>query len=462
MSGRYDPGETDTDIKQGYRMKILKNFVLGVLVIVVLAYGGTKAYMYYSLKNKMDQLAQQFSLFGQLEYGGLTTSVKGSLAVEDISIRIHGMDDELRIKTVRYQTPNLLYLVQANKQFEQGRIPESLSLSVEGLNIDLFGEFTDRLEQMVNEMNFQLHGVNPLCGGRLFFGPRELRDMGYEEIRGDMQIGYYYDAANAQIIVDITSSTQDMAAFRMQGIIEGITDTSIFGLMQPTNPPRLSKIFVNYTDQSYTKRFTEYCAALSKLELNEYIAAEASQQPVYYSYSWGFVPGPGLRQAYRAFLTNPGQVDISMELPESVTPDNIELFKPEDIPGLLDLKVSVNGNPVEDLSFDFYQGQKLDMSDKFDQLFAQPGAEPATPQKPKKRVKYETKYYRVPVSGLKKYLGEEVRLRTTSGKTRLGYLAKIGKNVAFVEQRIHGGKFTMQVDLGSVTKAEVLLTRPVK
>jgi hypothetical protein len=125
--------------------------------------------------------------------------VKGSLAVEDISIRIHGMDDELRIKAVRYQTPNLLYLVQANKQFEQGRIPESLSLSVEGLNIDLFGEFTDRLEQMVNEMNFQLHGVNPLCGGRLFFGPRELRDMGYEEIRGDMQIGYYYDAANAQI-----------------------------------------------------------------------------------------------------------------------------------------------------------------------------------------------------------------------------------------------------------------------
>ena len=69
--------------------------------------------------------------------------------------------------------------------------------------------------------------------------------MGYEEIRGDMQVGYYYDAANAQIIVDITSSTQDMAAFRMQGIIEGITDTSIFSFIQPTNPPRLSKIFVN-------------------------------------------------------------------------------------------------------------------------------------------------------------------------------------------------------------------------
>lgn len=443
-------------------MQKLKYFVLVPLVIAVLAYGGIKAYMYYSLKNKMDQLAQQFSLFGQLKYGGLTTSVKGSLAVEDISIRVHGIDDELRIKTIRYQTPNLMYLVQANKQFEQGRIPESLSLSVEGLNVELFGEFTDRLEQMVNELNFQLHGVNPLCGGRLFFGPRELRDMGYEEITGDVQIGYHFDAANAQIIVDITSRTQDMAAARMQGIIEGISDTSFFSMMQPANPPRLSKITVNYTDQSYAKRFTEYCAGLSKLELNEYIAAEVSQQPIYYGYSWGFVPGPGLRQAYRAFLTNPGQIDVSLELPESVTPESIELFKPEDIPGLINLQVSVNGEAVKDLSFDFYQGQKLDMGGKFDQLFAQPGAEPVAPQRPKKKVKYETKYYRVPVSGLKKHLGEEVRLRTSSGKTRLGFLAKIGTNVAYVEQRVHGGKFTMQVPLGSITNAEVLLTRPVK
>ena len=443
-------------------MKQLKYLVLGLLVMAVLVYGGVKAYMHYSLKSKMDQLAQQFSLFGQFKYGGISTSMKGSLAVKDISLRIHGMDDELRIKAVHYHTPNLLYLVQANKQFEQGRIPESLSLSIEGMNIDLFGEFTDRLEQMVNELNFQLHGVNPLCGGRLFFGPRELRDMGYEEITGDIQVGYYYDAANSQIVIDINSSTQDMATARMQGIIDGITDTSILGMMQPTNPPRLSKITVNYTDQSYTKRFTEYCAALSKLELNEYITAEANQQPIYYSYTWGFVPGPGLRQAYQAFMTNPGQIDISMELPESVSPENIDLFKPEDIPGLLSLQVSVNGNPVTDLSFDFYQGQKLDVSGKLDQLFAQPGSEPTAPQQPKKRVKYETKYYRVPVTGLKKYLGEEVRLRTTTGQTRLGYLAKVGTSVAYVEQRVHGGKFTMQVPLGQITKAEVLLTRPVK
>ncbi|NNF95479.1 MAG: hypothetical protein HKM94_00955, partial [Halobacteria archaeon] len=324
-------------------MEKLKYFVLGLLVVVVLAYGGVKAYMYYSLKNKMDLLAQQFSLFGQLKYGDLTNSVKGSLAVEDLEIRIHGMDDELRIKAIRYQTPNLLYLLQANKKFEEGRIPESLSLSIEGLNLGLFGEFTDRLEQIVSELNFQLQGVNPLCGGRLFFGPRELRDMGYEEITGDIQIGYRFDPANAHIVVDITSSTQDMAAARIQGIIERISDTSFISMMQPGHQPRLGKVTVNYTDQSYTKRHTEYCAGLSKLGLNEYIAAEANQQPVYYSYTWGIVPGLALRQAYGAFLTNPGQIDVSLELPESVTPDNVRLFKPEDIPGLLNLQVSVNG-----------------------------------------------------------------------------------------------------------------------
>jgi len=443
-------------------MEKLKYFALGLLIVMVLAYGGIKAYMYYSLKNNMDLLTQQFSLFGQLKYGDLTTSVKGSLTVEDIEIRIHGMDDELRIRAIRYQTPNLLYLLQANKQLEQGRIPESLSLSIEGLNIGLFGEFTDRLEKIVSELNFQLQGINPLCGGRLFFGPRELRDMGYTEITGDSQIGYRFDPANAQIIVDIISSTEDMAAVRIQGIVEGISDTSFIKMMQPGNPPRLGKVTVNYIDQSYTTRHTEYCAGLSKLELNEYIAAEANQQPVYYGHTWGFVPGPGLRQAYGAFLTNPRQIDVSLELPESVTPDNVHLFKPEDIPGLLNLQVSVNGEAVKDLSFNFYKGQKLDVSSKVERLFAKPGAEPVTPQRKKKKVKYETKYYIVPVSGLKKYIGEEVRFQTTSGQTRQGYLTRIGSNVAHVEQRVHRGRFTMPVLLGSITKAEVLLTRPVK
>jgi hypothetical protein len=443
-------------------MHKLKFFVLGLLVIVGLAYGGIKAYMYYSLKSEMDQLARQFSLFGQLEYGGLSSTLAGSLSVHDLKLRVHDMDDEVRIKTIRYQTPNLWYLLQDSKQFEKGRIPERLSLGIEGLTVDLFGEFTDRLEEVISELNFQLQGVNPLCGGRLFFGPRELRDMGYEEITGDMHIGYRFDAPNAQIIVDINSNTQDVAAVRLQGIIDGISDTSFLSLIQAGNQPRLSRVTVNYTDQSYTRRQVEYCAGLSKLQPNEYIEAEANQQPVYYSYLWGIVPGPGLRQAYLAFMSNPGQIDLSLELPESVTPETVDLFKPEDIPGLLNLKLSVNGDAVTDLSFSFFEGQQLDVSSKFEQLFAKPGATPAPRASRKKKiVRHETRYYVVPVSGLKKHIGEEVRLQTSSGQRRLGFLVSIGSNVAHVEQRVHGGKFTMQVPVGSITKAEVLLTKPV-
>ena len=443
-------------------MQKLKFFVLGLLVIGGLVYGGIKAYMYYSLKSEMDQLARQFSLFGQLEYGGLSTSLAGSLSVHNLSLRIHGMDDEVRIKTIRYQTPNLWYLLQDSQQVEKGRIPERLSLSIEGLTLDLFGEFTDRLEEVISELNFQLQGVNPLCGGRLFFGPSELRDMGYEEISGDMHIGYRFDAPNAQIVIDITSNTRDMAAVSMQGLIDGVSDTAFMSFIQPGNQPRLSRVTVNYTDQSYTRRQVEYCAGLSKLESNEYIEAEANQQPVYYGYLWGIVPGPGLRQAYRAFLSDPGQVNLSFELPESVNPATVELFKPEDIPGLLNLQLSVNGNAVTDLSFSFYEGQQLDVGSKFENLFAKPGAAPAPrPNREKKIVRQETRYHVVPIAGLKKYVGEEVRLQTSTGQRRLGFLVSIGSNVAHVEQRVHGGKFTMQVPVGSITKAEVLLTKPV-
>ena len=443
-------------------MQKLKYLLLVPLVIAGLAYGGIKAYLYYNLKNEMDQLARQFSLFGQLEYGGLSSSLGGSLSVHDLKLRVHGMDDELRISTIRYQTPNLWYLLQDSKQLEQGRIPQQLSLSIEGLTLELFGEFTDRFEEMVSQLNFQLHGVNPLCGGRLFFGPSEWRSMGYEEISGDMHIGYRFDPANARIVIDVTSTTRDMAAVQMQGFIEGVSDTSFMSFIQPGSQPRLGRMTLNYTDQSYTRRQVEYCAGLSKLEVNEYIAAEANQKPVYYGYLWGIVPGPGLLQAYRAFLGNPGKIDLSFELPESVTPETVNLFKPEDIPGLLNLKLNVNGDAVTDLSFSFYQGQQLEMGRKFETLFIPPGAAPAPPPNREKKIaRYETRYHVVPVSSLKKYLGEEVRLQTSSGQERKGFLIRIGSNVAQVEQRLHGGKFTMQVPVGTITKAEVLLTKRI-
>jgi hypothetical protein len=441
-------------------MQKIKYFLLGLLVIAGLAYGGIKAYLYYSLKSEMDQLARQFSLFGQLEYGGLSSSVNGSLSVHDLKLQVHGMNDELRIKTLRYQTPNLWYLLQDSKQLEKGRIPQRLSLSIKGLTMDLFGEFTDRLEEVISQLNFQLQGINPLCGGRLFFGPSEWRDMGYEEISGDMHIGYQLDAANARIIIDVTSTTRDMAAVRMQGFIEGVTDTAFQSFIQPGSQPHLGRVTLNYTDQSYTRRQVEYCAGLSQLEVNEYVEAEANQKPVYYGYLWGIVPGPGLRQAYRAYLSNPEKIDLSFELPDSVTPETVNLFKPEDIPGLLSMKLSVNGDAVNDLSFSFYDGRQLDMGSKFGTLFAQPGTAPTPPPKQEKKIaRYETRYHVVSVSSLKKYLGEEVRFQTSTGQQRKGFLVRIGSNVAQVEQRLHGGKFTMQVPVGSITKAEVLLTK---
>jgi hypothetical protein len=443
-------------------MRKLKLFFLGLLVIVGLAYAGIKAYLYYSLKSEMDQLARQFSLFGQLEYGSLSSSISGSLSVHDLKLRVHDMDDEARIKTIRYQTPNLWYLLQDRKQVEKGRIPERLNLDIEDLSLNLFGEFTDRLEEAISQLNLQLHGINPLCGGRVYFGPSELRDMGYEEVTANIHIGYRFDAPNARLILDIASDTRDMAAVSVQGVISGIDDTSFISLIQPGNQPHLERVTVKYIDKSYTRRQVEYCAELSKLERNEYIEAEANQKPVYYGYLWGIVPGAGLRQAYRVFLSDPGQIDLSFELPEDVTPETLALFKPEDIPGLLNLKLRINGDEVTDLHFSFYKRQQLDVASKIENLFAQPSsAATSRPSRENKIVQYETRYHVIPVSDLRKYVGEEVRLQTSSGQARLGFLTDISNNVAQVEQRVHGGKFSMQVPVDSITSAEVLLTRPI-
>jgi hypothetical protein len=333
-----------------------------------------------------------------------------------------------------------------------------MRLEIIGMNMDLFGNITENLEETINIANAKLKGVNPLCGGKVYFGPREYREMGYEEVTIDSSVHYTFDKHKRTASVTFAETMHDMSETYIKINLAGITSNRISQLMTPEGMPRIAMITIEYTDKSLYKRIVKNCAEKSEMPLEEYIDAEVNQNPEYFAYVWGgVIPGPGIRQAYQNFLLDPQSISVSIEIPEDVTSESLNLFQSEDIPGLLNLQLSVNGRPVEDLSFTYFDGKITDLSAKVEKSLDDKNAPP-----PKEKAKAQlkpAKYYKISARKLPRYIGKKVEITTTSHQVREGKLVRISGNTLHLRRHISGGVYDMTVSMSRIKSARVWLQK---
>jgi len=440
-------------------MGSLQKILIAAVLLPLLIIGSIMGITYYKLQETMDMAVKQLSPFGVLKYGGLSTSITGQLTVKNISFDIRGTDDTVRIKSMSYLPPNPLYLFQDNDSLKQGRLPETMRLEILGMNMDLFGNVTENLEETVNLANANLKGINPLCGGTVYFGPRDYRDMGYEEVTIDSTIHYKFDKQKRTASITFTETMQDMGETYIKINLTGFKSDRISQLMTPEGMPRVSMVTIDYIDKSLYKRIVKNCAEKSAMPVEEYIDAEVNQNPEYFAYVWaGVIPGPGIRQAYQNFLLDPQSLSVSIQIPEDVTSESLNLFQSEDIPGLLNLQLSVNGRPVEDLSFTYFDGKISELSDRVEKSLDEKNA---PPKKEKAKIQLlPPKYYKVSPGRLSKYVGKKVEVTTSSHQIREGKLIRISGNTVHLRRHISGGVYDMTVSMSRIKSVRVWLQKP--
>ncbi len=436
----------------------LKYILIGLLVAPLAAYGIVKSYLYFQLDGIMEHLARQVSPFARLEYKDVATSLDGEASVHGIRLTLRGLDDTIEIEKVSYGTPNIWYLLRDLGQVRNNRLPEKLTLGIRGLEMDLYGEITDRFEAAVNGLNLDLAGLTPLCGGRVFIGPREYRDMGYEAIVIDGKVGFKVDTIAETMLLHFDLGARDMGELQLRTLIGGLKGTGFDDRVHNPRRPTVGPLKALYRDRGYQKRVVKFCAERSEMSPQDYIAAEIKQEPEYFANAWGIVPGASLRQAYGRFLTSPQTLEVSLEWPESATLSGLHLFKASDIPELLHLELKVNGEVVDDLGFSYYEGRRVSIGDRFVRSFV-PQAVTVKKKAAPKPALGPARYYVVSPRDLGRYIGQDVRLLTRDGKHRDGRLLRIEGGVAAIQQRVHRGEFTMQVAIDDLKKAEVQLRK---
>jgi len=235
--------------------------------------------------------------------------------------------------------------------------------------------------------------------------------------------------------------------------------------------PQIPERTFVYKDVGYTERLKRYCAQATGTSVEDYIKSEVSQSPEAFQQQWGFSPGPGLREAYRSFLTAPGELYVRIAPSSDFPASGMALHKPDDLLAMLNPTVKVNGQRVDDLSFNVLEPTQLAAQEQpvdagTPAASADAGSAPAPGPRPRARRAYEDvptastrerKYQNIAVDDLPKSVGEYVRLTVGGDHVREGSLTRVLNGVAYVEVRLAASNtIVVQIPFGNIVTAEVL------
>lgn len=490
-------------------MARVRNIVIVLLLSAALVYLGLKGYIYYQVKTSLDDAIATAGPMAEITYDGIYSSLTGSVTVRDIVVRAFG--DEVRLGAARVGTPNVLVLLSALSELQRGEAPEFIELELNDLSVALSGPLMSFAQTALQSKAPRLPASYP-CGGQVAFGPQAWRAMGYERLSNDVRLRIDLDKAGRSARLHSTWSTADMGAVRFEMELAGIAPS--VDRLPHAGQAMLRWFELDYTDQSYYKRWVRYCAKRDKTQPNAFIASVMAADATYYMYSWGVVPGSDLRRGFGEFLRAPHSVSVVARPSTPVELDLLAHYSPDDLVALLDLRVIVNGHGVASSQVTYQpellgkyaaapsnklqwpppqppraqpkepsQAQAQPQRQAKAPVQAQPKSAPperqdaqrqdqtttatapvrrtetpsaARPQQPQTR---EYGFRRVAREGLDRYVGRYVRVLTEDGNAREGVLSDVHGTDVIVERRMHGGSLAVPVPMSTIARVEVWLPR---
>lgn len=423
-------------------MSSSKKLLLALLLLPVVIYLGLKFMIYRNTKSSLEQLTAMAAPFMSVRYDGIGSSLGGAVQISNVKLQPNNLNDVIRIKNIEIQTPGLWFLLTGKDKLSEGDFPESMRLSLEGVAVDMDGPMMGMLDKLL-EADAGEYSVAH-CGGIQALGPRLYRKLGYNSLVSDIRLGYELDKKSARLHVRTEWNTEDMSLFNVDLFFAGVPgaakDMAQFS-------PRMTEAKAYYKDVAYTERLKRYCASASNISVEDYINAEVGQESSSFAQQWGLVPGPGLREAYRQFLTAPGEIRFEMRPSEGIDPANMNLFRPEDLVAMLNATLTVNGTPVTDLSFQLKPKTVAKASEN---------ADPGVSSTSEERVAQKSGYQVVRNTELPKYIGRSIRIREKRAAVREGVLAEVSATQVTLERRYGGGSVTFKVPIKEIEKVEVL------
>ena len=313
----------------------MKNLIIGGLVLGILGYGGSKLYLHNEVSNAMDQAVILASPFAKIEYDGVSSSLLGKLTIDALKVRVSGYRDEIYIDRLGIDTPSYFALLDLfdPMQLQQEGFPDYLGFIIEGLRIPVNADYFADLYEFALEANGVKEVVTPAaeCTGKYGFSPKALAALGYRD--QIMDLSMYLRDENSRFAFDMTVNMQNMYDLKADIWLAGNVMTEL--MKGPAYRPKLGSMRVEYTDRSLNSRVVDYCERLGLSPLETLRAQVDSFK--YIGENNGIEFDQYMLDPYKEFLKGKKTLVVTARPNDPIAFSQIDLYKPSDVPALLNL-----------------------------------------------------------------------------------------------------------------------------
>ena len=320
----------------------MKKLIIWAVLIIGIGYGGAKLYLHHEVEKSVDQAVRMARVFADISYERVASTITGELTVEGIRVKMPQYRDELVIDSVGIDTPSFLSLLALSDIASSGgnKMPDRIAFLVDGVHVPIAADyFRDIYEFSVQARGVELVDLDvdeaAKCTGRYGFSPGTLSALGYTEQDFSMRVSL--DNDDREFSFNILADVADMWAVDATVKLAGDMMTQMMG--GGAARARLSDLEIVYTDMSLNSRVRKLCTEKG-LSPDEVLAAQLETFK-FYGESNGIVFDEFILDPYREFLEGKSTLKITAQPNSPVAMSQLSLYKPSDVPALLNLAASV-------------------------------------------------------------------------------------------------------------------------
>jgi len=321
--------------------KTTQVLLIGLVLLVTLAYGGAKAYIHYKAGDGVDAAVLYMAPYASLEYGGISSTLSGELTIDDVRLKINGYRDDIYIGRLGITTPNFLTLLKlsnqaAASQGSDASPPEYIGLIAEEIRVpvtaDYYSDLHEKNIKAIAPSDIRQRGVQ--CVGKYGYSPRALIALGYDELTMSMSV--ILRQTDGRYITEMNFDIADMAKMEVDVTLAGSPMAAAVG--GAAYLPGLHSLQVKMTDNSLNQRIEKYCTDLGLSQAQIQRAHLNALQ--YAGSSMGIEFDEYVINPYKEYLNGKSVFTMTARPRQPLQLTSISKYKPSDVPALLNLEAS--------------------------------------------------------------------------------------------------------------------------
>lgn len=321
----------------------IKNLLITLVVVGLAGYGALKLYVFYQAKNKFQQILYCMGIPRQamnmppksrlFDYDHITASIFGPIGIQGLVFRIPPLDEEIDVGQVQFT-------YDYDGDLKTCPTPKHVNLSLQGLqmNVSLVNKYNDMLAKRRQQLGLADQSVPELVSRlgftNLYEESTDFSGLGYNKLDMDMSIDWSYNKDNKSATTTVYEKIRHMGDFTYSMTVADLAkniDSAVLGV-------KIKEAKLVYHDDSYISRLFKMFAAQNKMDVAAYrkqvidnLASDFSAKQIKL--------GKDSVNNLKDFLRDPRQLIVTLYPYEPVGIESVKLYKPGDVPMLLNLQI---------------------------------------------------------------------------------------------------------------------------